>query len=276
MMRMRGWALLTALVAVPAAGCGDDASREAARGRAKAAKDKRKAEQVAADKAKAAAAEDAAKNIYQFSEKPTFASIPDKPVVGRLRNAAFDIQQVVLEPVGDAWQIQFHDAKLAHPTALARDSHPLVVTLDGELPQPGKRYERELAEGGAEWLLPPMDAAPAQPAAGRKLKKGEAAPPSAAASAAAGPTTWRPDIGYVVEITRWEAKPYDEGGPAFQDAGLADGRVALVMRGGGLPEAWVAGTFQDATVRYMGKPRVPTAPADAPAEAQQKGGKGSK
>lgn len=280
MMRMRGLALLVAL-AVPAVGCGDDADRDAARKRAQSAKSKRKQQQAAAAKAKAAAAEDAAKNIFEFTEKPTFASIPDKPVVGRLRGKAFDVAQVVLEPAGEAWQIQFHDKALARPTALARGSHALTIALDATAPEAGKRYERDLVAGGALWRLPPP--APAAPAPAKakktKSKRGKKAPASAApteAAAPTGPKTWAPELAYAIEITRWDVKPYNEGGPAFQDAGRADGRVAIVMRGGAQPEAWVAGTFKDAVVRYMGKPKVPTVAAEAVGEGEEKGGKGSK
>lgn len=262
-------------------GCGDDEAVAAGKKRAAAAKKKRARQEAAAKTAAAKKKADEEANIYAYTEKPLHDLIPNKPLVGRLFDSKWPIESVVFEPVGDTWTLTFHDVALPRPTAMARKSHPLTIELDG-LPGPGVKFSKNLGVGGASWKVPPPPAA--KPAKAKKkkkkkkLKKGQAAPASKAPATEAapqGPTLWKSRSAYALEITAWEVQPFDEAGAAFQVAGKASGRIALVYEGSdGRPHAWVAGHFEDALVRFMGKPSVPhVAPASAPEPAPKKRGK---
>jgi hypothetical protein len=69
-------------------------------------------------------------------------------------------------------------------------------------------------------------------------------------------TSWNADNAWVLEVTKWDVKPWDEAGPLFQEAGKASGRISVCYKGDptGIQSSWIAGTFTDAVVRYMGKP----------------------
>ncbi len=70
-------------------------------------------------------------------------------------------------------------------------------------------------------------------------------------------TSWNTRLAYVLQITEWNGRAYDPEGSMFQEAGTASGKVVAVFRGSdnGFQNSWVAGTFEDALVRYMGRPR---------------------
>jgi hypothetical protein len=69
-------------------------------------------------------------------------------------------------------------------------------------------------------------------------------------------TSWNADNAWVFEVTKWDVKEWDPNGPLFQEAGKASGRIAVCYKGDptGIQSSWIAGTFTDAVVRYMGKP----------------------
>jgi hypothetical protein len=71
-------------------------------------------------------------------------------------------------------------------------------------------------------------------------------------------TSWNSPNAYVLELTRWEVADYDPNASMFQVAGRASGRIVVVYRGyndGRFQNSWVAGSFTDVPVRYMGEPR---------------------
>ncbi|MDD5309338.1 MAG: hypothetical protein PHU25_18640, partial [Deltaproteobacteria bacterium] len=81
---------------------------------------------------------------------------------------------------------------------------------------------------------------------------------------------WNTELAWVLEITKWDVREYDPKGELFQDAGRASGRVAVCFKAGGrYQNSWVAGTFENAVVRYLGKPPW----VAAKAEPKPSGGK---
>lgn len=271
---MRGFltvlCLIFAVGAMP--GCGNDDDREAGKRRAQNAKKKRAKQEQAAVAAKAKAEADAKANIYKYTPKPLFDLIPAQPVVGRLNGQPWPVAAVVFEPKGDHWTMNFYDKALARPTGLARGTFPLTLDLSG-LPGEGVKLERALSTGGSTWKLPapPRSAPKKSPKKGKKAEVVAAPPP-------AGPSTWRTRSAYVLEFTTWQAAPFDAKKPAFQVAGKASGRIAVVYEGrDGKQHAWVAGTFENALIRYMGQPTVAhMAPVEPAVADTKKSAKGSK
>jgi hypothetical protein len=260
--------------------CGeDDPAREAAIARAKARKE--------GDKPPVSApppAAPASKPMFRFTEKPELAKVPDVPVFGQRDGAPMKIESVVFEPRGDRWTLSFHDVPLGLPTGLIRGSLPLVLELPAN-PEAGARLSKPFGEGGALWRVPGKAAAAAAPpstpaTAATGTKKNRAATPASGAPSgpAAPPIDWRAPNAFVIEITQWNVAPYAEDGPAFQEAGTAAGRVAVIFKGEGTrTDSYVVGRFENALVRYMGRPdakvakivaegpKPPAAPESAPA-----------
>lgn len=259
-MIRRGRAVLWALALVGGlsglTACGeDDPAREAAIARAKQRKGAEKAPATAAPPSAPAS-----KPMFRFTEKPELAKVPDVPVFGLRDGAPMAIQSVVFEPRGDRWTLTFHDVPLGMPTGLIRGSLPLVLDLPG-LPAKDARLSKTFGEGGALWRVPAKATAPAAapesaPATVAGTKKKPAAAASVAeAGAALPPIDWRAPNAFAVEITAWDVVPYAEDGPAFQVAGKAAGRVVVIFKGeGSRTDSYVVGRFEDAVVRYMGRP----------------------
>ena len=58
-----------------------------------------------------------------------------------------------------------------------------------------------------------------------------------------------------MRITSWDVKPFDESGELFQQAGSASGRIWVCYQAAGdHRDSWAQGSFENAPVRYMGKP----------------------
>jgi hypothetical protein len=166
-----------------------------------------------------------------YTENPTFEKIPNAPIKGIANGRPFEAQAVYFEPSFGKWSMMISDVPLNEPTGLIFDAQTFNINLP-ELPAPGKNYTRAMKYGDGFFQVQTSD------------KRGDT-------------TSWNTDNAYVLEITKWDVNPYDEGGKIFQHAGSASGRIYIVYKGGtNIKESWAAGTFTDAPVRFMGKPEM--------------------
>jgi len=141
------------------------------------------------------------------------------------------VTTVVFEPGTSAWKLVLSDKALEGPTGLITSGQSVNIDLP-EAPAAGKNWTRKM-EYGAGYFQISND------------------PVNLEAT-----TSWNADNAWVLEVTKWDVKPWDAAGPLFQEAGKASGRISVCYKGDptGIQSSWIAGTFTDAVVRYMGKP----------------------
>lgn len=152
---------------------------------------------------------------FVFKPSPTLADIPDKPLHGKVIGKAFDSATV---------SVKYDDSSWALEVAFADKQFFNVI----------------LAETAA-----PMKA-------GHTLQKERACcwgylhhVPEGQSRA----TSLNAPNGFVVEVTGWDVRPYDEAGMMKQPAGTLKGRLAVAYD----ENNWVAGTFET-TFEYFGPP----------------------
>lgn len=176
---------------------------------------------------------------FQWTESPALEAIPDAPVAGELHGAPFPVAQVLFETGRHEWQMYFLERPLPDPTAPIEGMRFLRLDLPSD-PAAGSVEQHPLAYGGALFYVD----VPGEPG---------------------GFTLWTADNAWVLELTEWNVAPWDPAGPEVQVAGRAAGRVAVCYRGGGnYRNAWVAGTFAEAIVRYTREPRFERGCPSAP------------
>ncbi|MCK9461070.1 MAG: hypothetical protein M0R80_15665 [Proteobacteria bacterium] len=168
---------------------------------------------------------------YTWTETPTLETIPAVPAAGIANGKPMGVASVVFEPGMSAWKLVLSDKALDGPTGLITSGQSVNIDLP-EPPAAGKTFTRKM-EYGAGYFQINND--PANPEA---------------------TTSWNADNAWVIEITSWNVKDWDAAGPLFQEAGKASGRIAVCYKGdpASIQSSWIAGTFTDAVVRYMGKP----------------------
>lgn len=168
-----------------------------------------------------------------WTSAPSLAAIRDGPIRGNASGRRFDAEAVIFEPGFENWKMIIADKKLPSPKAvLSRLSDCRHVDLD--LPRPpstGIVFQKPMSYGGGYFQL---DA----PKTGKM-------------------TSWNEENAWALEITSWQAAPWDPEGGEVQTAGTASGRVIIMYKSNrdDLDDTWVAGTFDRAIVRYMGRPR---------------------
>jgi len=187
----------------------------------------------------------AAPATFEYTEELSASLIPGFPVKASGDGREIAIRSVFFQPRFDAWGVSFSSAELSSPTAIQPGGDSETINLT-DLPQAMAVgvYEQSIDEMGGGYFQIRQKEDPTRT------------------------TSWNTNLAYVLEITKWEVRPWDAEGSIFQDAGRASGRVVAVFRGreGGFANSWVAGTFEDAVVRYMGRPQWvpdPNAPAGA-------------
>jgi hypothetical protein len=167
---------------------------------------------------------------FAYTESPTEALIPVGPVRGRANGKSFKVKTVIFEPDSDGkWKVKFCEDKVEDPTAALIEGQYIYFELPQD-PAAGKVMKKAMAFGDGFFKI--------------KLpgKPGET-------------TSWNADNAWVLEITEWNQKPWNPEADFFQTAGTASGRVAVCYKGyGDFKNSWAAGNFQDAVIRYMGKP----------------------
>jgi len=180
-----------------------------------------------------AEAEPAAPATFEYTEALSAEVIPNAPVKAMANGRELEIDTVLFQPRFDEWSMTLSPAELDRPTAIL-SGMPEAVNLS-DLPQEMGvgTYTHAIDESGGGYFQI------------QKIDDPEST------------TSWNTNMAYHLEITEWNASDYDPEGSLFQEAGTASGKVVAVFRGreGSFANSWVAGTFEDAVVRYMGKPR---------------------
>jgi hypothetical protein len=172
----------------------------------------------------------AAGEAYKLVSAPTAADVPAGPVKGLANGAPMQIKTVVFEPGFKSWRVILMDKELKSFDDFGSGAQSVNIDLPEE-PGAGKKFSKALKYGDGYFQI----ASPSKPGS---------------------TTSWNADNAYYVEITKWDAKPYDPKGKMWQEAGKASGKIYVAYKGGwgGFVNSGVAGTFEDAIVRYMGTP----------------------
>ena len=165
---------------------------------------------------------------FAWTEAPALDMIPAGPIHGEANGKPFTVQSVYLEPSFGKWELVLAEKKLDSPTDMIGLTRAVHVEVDK--PAAGQKYAHEMSYGGGFF----------------QVQKGDKLDDT---------TSWNAENAWVLEITKWDVKPYDKNGDMFQQAGTASGRIAVCYKGyGDFKNSYVAGTFEDAVVRYMGEP----------------------
>lgn len=211
----RPWAFFSIILC--GYGCGDTKENTSTAATAEAA-------QAAPETAPDAAAPSVAP-FRGCDDTPALTAIPEGALVGAVDGRPFQARAVVFEHGVGGWVLRIHDAPLTHPTARVVDGQQIELALPEE-PTVGWRSERAGGVGNASWT-----AAQQQNLATRR-----------------GTEAW------AIEVTDWTRLPWRPDGGVIQDTGRAAGRLAIALRGDGGHCAWIAGRFEGAFVRQIGRP----------------------
>lgn len=157
--------------------------------------------------------------------------ISDKPVRGEANGKEFVVKTIIFQPsyTGN-WKVDFIDEKVEDPVEIMIEGQSFNMDLNKK---PGKgvviSHPMEFGDGALQI---------------RKTDNPEET------------TSWNSDNAWVLKITKWDVKPWNPEGDVFQVGGTASGKIAVCYKGSaGFANSWIAGTFTDAIVRYMGKPK---------------------
>jgi hypothetical protein len=164
---------------------------------------------------------------FVWTANPTMDVIPAFTPRGEANGRPFDVKTVLFEPYGKTWRMTLAAMKLASPTDTVNDAPYITVQLP-EAPTTGKKWT--VAKGEGYFQIMTKDD-----------------PQST--------TSWESKNAYALEITEWNAKPWDPKGPDQQLAGTASGRVFVAYQADSdFKNSGAAGTFKNAVVRYSGAP----------------------
>jgi hypothetical protein len=168
-----------------------------------------------------------------FTAAPTFEKIPRGPIKGAANGRPFEAKAVYFEVNFGKWDMVIADQPLDKPTGFLKNAQYVNLTIP-EPPAAGTKFTRKMAYGDGFFQIMQEKPDPTKT------------------------TSWNSENAWVVEFTKWDAKPYDKNGSMFQQGGAASGRVYAVYKGsddaGRIKSSWVAGEFTDAPIRYMGEP----------------------
>jgi len=175
------------------------------------------------------AAQNEAPASFEWTEAPAVAAIPAGPVKMDANGEKLEAKAVYFEPGFKEWRMVIHSAALKKPTSIRPRGQFVSISLTDD-PGPGKTIIKKLKYGNGYY----------------QVKKPDDPEKT---------TSWNASNAYVIQITKWDVKPYDPKGSIFQSAGSASGRVAIVYKGSGsFKNSYAAGAFENVPVRYMGKP----------------------
>ncbi|MEP5765280.1 MAG: hypothetical protein ABJ308_11840 [Halieaceae bacterium] len=173
-----------------------------------------------------------------YTPLPTLDQVPAWPVRGVANGAVFKSESVMFMPLQSGWKLLIHDRKVDPMQGLAiiRSEYPDVQTVKVNLPrepQPGAVFKRALEYGGGMFQIKPS-------------------------AQAQGTTSWNTSVAWVIEITSWDKRAWQEGGGTFQRAGSASGRLYICFEGAPdrIQSSFVAGEFSDVPIMYYGPPRL--------------------
>lgn len=167
-----------------------------------------------------------------WTSTPSLGAIPDGPIRGNASGRRFDGETVIFEPGFASWKMIIADKRLPSPKAVLSQI-PDCRHVDLDLPKPpsaGIVFQKSISYGGGYFQID----AP-------KTSK---------------MTSWNDENAWALEITSWQAAPWDPEGGELQNAGAASGRVIIMYKSNrdDLDDTWVTGAFDRAIVRYMGRP----------------------
>ena len=175
------------------------------------------------------AAPAAGAEVPGFTQTPALDKIPNAPIKGVVNGRPFEGKAVYFEPYFGKWKLVIAEKALKEATDLLDTCQYFNIDID-EPPAAGKKLAHPWEFGKGYLQVQKTD------------KPGDN-------------TSWNTENAWVLEITKWDVKPYDEKGKMFQQAGTASGHVYITYGGGtDIKQSWAAGTFTDVPVRFMGKP----------------------
>ncbi len=168
---------------------------------------------------------------FQWTEAPAFNNIPEAPIEGMLDGEPFEVESVVFEPGEDAWRMIISEEQLPGPTEPIEEGQFVSIDLPAA-PATGMTWMHPMSEGDGYFQIVEDPDQPTET------------------------SDWEADNAWALEIRQWQANDYDPEGPENQSGGTASGRIALCYKGGsdGPANSWIAGVFEGATVRYLGRP----------------------
>ncbi len=169
---------------------------------------------------------------FKWTDQPDLAKVPRDRVIGYVGGRQFDPKAVVFEHSAEGWALLICERPLPSPSAPVTDGVFLRVMLPGDpLSKPGGEVGAPLGPGNGFWRVTDPDD-PTQT------------------------TNWYAKNAWKLSIGSASLKPYNRKGPAAQVVGTAAGKLAVCYLGSRrLPNAWVAGTFNEAVVRYLAPPK---------------------
>lgn len=175
----------------------------------------------------------AAPETFEYTEELSADVIPNSPVTAMANGRPIEIKTVLFQPRFNEWGMTLSTAELDRPTAILAGMKEAVNLSDLPQEMGVGTYTHGIDESGGGYFQI------------QKIDEPERT------------TSWNTNTAYHLEITEWTAGDYDPEGSMFQEAGRASGKVVAVFRGreGSFANSWVAGTFENAVVRYMGRPR---------------------
>lgn len=181
-----------------------------------------------------------------FTDTPTLDQIPNWPPKGEVNGTLYKAGTVLFAPINGTWEMQVIDRKIdpfkgigyARTTPGNKGLQSLHITLK-DPPKAGKVYDRKMSYGGGHWQI--------QNTPGSE-----------------DTTSWNTQYAMVLEITKWDLKPYEEGGKHYQQGGTASGRIYVCYKSSELSRiesSFVAGVFEDVPIIYYGRPQKSLAKA---------------
>lgn len=168
-----------------------------------------------------------------WTDSPSLSLIPDTAISGFANGKVFEAKSVFFEPLFGKWSMVISDKDLESPLNIITGAQSINIRLD-EKPDVNKIIQKDLSYGGGYFQIM------------RKDNPEET-------------VSWNSENTYIIKFTEWEAREWDPQGDLFQYAGRASGKIFISYTGcdsGNFDDAFVAGTFTDAVIRYLGEPEL--------------------
>jgi hypothetical protein len=173
---------------------------------------------------------------FTYTETPTADAIPAWDLRGVANGEPFQVKTIIFSPISSQWKLQLIDSHLdpLKGIAIARQDKQDIQVINIDLPSEptsGDVFEKEMSFGGGYFQI-------------KKSPDSEET------------TSWNTDNAWIIEITKWDKKPWIEGAGTFQQVGTASGRLYICFKGSeqGIKNSWASGIFENAAIVYYGKP----------------------
>ncbi len=172
-----------------------------------------------------------APETFEYSETPTVAIIPNGPVTGSLAGKAFTPGMIYFTPGMEKWAVRLIEKFPESPTDAGFGDDGMMLDIEFGLdPAQGKTFTKtnDYNDGIVSYYKTDGTI-----------------------------DSWSGKNSFAIEITEWEAVPFDASGESeFYVAGKASGYLAVCFETDGedVPDSWAAGSFKDVPVLYQGAP----------------------